>query len=320
MTPFLETRCSLILGDINAHDPLWCSSIQDSRGKTLADEIEASSFGALNTPTATRMPTSGQATSPDVSLASEDLLSKLSWETETTLSSDHLPVIIRLSTSPLTISAPNKTFTNFLRADWDGFKSETEAAFTSLEEQPDPYKGERLFREIVNKVAKHHIPSGRRPTSTPGLPPEAAKLTSQRDALRTNNPTSPDLPLLNNKIEMILRKSQTARWHEYLQTFDHKTKPEKLWRTIRTIDGKKRDPPNPSIRFDGRTYTRPKDQARLFNKHLTVPIKHESSKENRVIKRKLKSLSLEPPYRRPRPKSARRSASARVRRRAAPMG
>ena len=132
------------------------------------------------------------------------------------------------------------------------------------------YKGERLFREIVNKVAKHHIPSGRRPRSTPGLPPEAAKLTSQRDALRTNNPTSPDLPLLNNKIEMILRKSQTARWLEYLQTFDPKTKPEKLWRTIRTIDGKTRDPPNPSIRFDGRTYTRPKDQARLFNKHLTA--------------------------------------------------
>ena len=142
--------------------------------------MRTSSFGALNTPTATRMPTSGQATSPDVSLASEDLLSKLSWETETTLSSDHLPVIIRLSTSPLTIPAPNKTFTNFLRADWDGFKTETEAAFASLEEQPDPYKGERLFREIVNKVAKHHIPSGRRPTSTPGLPPEAAKLTSQR--------------------------------------------------------------------------------------------------------------------------------------------
>ena len=241
------------------------------------------------------MPTSGKATSPDVSLASEDLLPKLSWETETTLSSDHLPVIIWLSTSPLTILAPNKTFTNFLRADWDGFKSETEAAFASLELQPDPYKGERLFREIVNKAAKHHIPSGRRPTSTPGLPPEAAKLTSQRDALRTNNPTSPDLPLLNNKIEMILRKSQTARWHEYLQTFDHKTKPEKLWRTIRTIEGKKRDPPNPSIRFDGCTYIRPKDHARLFNKHLTAPIKHESSKENRVIKRKLKSLSLETP-------------------------
>ena len=39
---------SLILGDLNAHDDLWNSSINDERGQAIVDEISNSEFGVIN--------------------------------------------------------------------------------------------------------------------------------------------------------------------------------------------------------------------------------------------------------------------------------
>ena len=100
LAQFLKSSCSLTLGDFNAHDTLWCSPIHDQRGESLADEISMSSSGVLNTDTQTRLPSSGQPTSPDVSIASEDLLTSANWKTSTTLSSDHLPITISLNLAP----------------------------------------------------------------------------------------------------------------------------------------------------------------------------------------------------------------------------
>ena len=99
--PLLKTDNTLVLGDANAHDPLWHSPLIDTRGNKLAGEIEFSDYGVLNENTPTRLP-SNQPTSPDVSLASMSLLTSAEWSTETSLSSDHLPITIKLAMSSAT--------------------------------------------------------------------------------------------------------------------------------------------------------------------------------------------------------------------------
>ena len=90
---------AIIMGDLNAHDNLWHSSIQDARGSDLADEIGSSNFGTLNTEHHTRRPAfNRQATSPDVTLASLSILPYASWQAHTNLGSDHLPLLISLDT------------------------------------------------------------------------------------------------------------------------------------------------------------------------------------------------------------------------------
>ena len=74
ITPYLPTSDGYLYGDINAHDPLWHSSIQDARGTLLSQVIGDSDLGVLNTDTPTRLPSNGQPTSPDISLASPSLL------------------------------------------------------------------------------------------------------------------------------------------------------------------------------------------------------------------------------------------------------
>jgi exonuclease III len=65
---------AVIMGDFNAHDELWYSSISDSRGSSLAEEIGQSLYGVLNQNTPTRVPINGDSTSPDFTLASCALL------------------------------------------------------------------------------------------------------------------------------------------------------------------------------------------------------------------------------------------------------
>ena len=48
LLPFLQHDDALILGDFNAHDALWYSQLNDTRGSLFADEISNSNFGVLN--------------------------------------------------------------------------------------------------------------------------------------------------------------------------------------------------------------------------------------------------------------------------------
>jgi hypothetical protein len=85
---------ALILGDFNAHDGAWHSSLSDSRGNSLVQQIEISDFFILNSDSHTRCPPNGATTSPDLSLISVHLALSVSWSTDTTLNSDHLPICI----------------------------------------------------------------------------------------------------------------------------------------------------------------------------------------------------------------------------------
>ena len=92
----LTTPDTLILGDFNAHHPSWYSRSTDTRGKRMDDSINGSNYGILNWDSPTRVRPNAEPSSPDVSLASTSLITSCSWQTLSTLSSDHLPILIRL--------------------------------------------------------------------------------------------------------------------------------------------------------------------------------------------------------------------------------
>ena len=127
LSPYLNMDDALILGDINAHDPLWFSTMNDTRGSQLAEEISSSNYATLNEDQPTRLPSNGNPTSPDISLASLPFLPYITWTTHISLGSDHLPIVINLETEIKPVPSINKTFTNFRKADWDRFQTLTEA-------------------------------------------------------------------------------------------------------------------------------------------------------------------------------------------------
>ena len=65
---------TIIAGDINAHHEHWFSKgNQDNRGRAFADAIDQSNFGVANEDQDTRI-TPNNISSPDVTLASSDIL------------------------------------------------------------------------------------------------------------------------------------------------------------------------------------------------------------------------------------------------------
>ena len=123
LSRFLPDNDALVLGDLNAHDPLWDPHVNgDLRGSQISDSIDTSNFGVLNDGSATRIPTGDASISaPDLSLASLSILPYTEWTTQKTLGSDHLPILINLETNIKFTTSDNKTFTNFKKAKWSEF-------------------------------------------------------------------------------------------------------------------------------------------------------------------------------------------------------
>ena len=90
INPFLLDRDAIVIRDLNSHDALWHSSIQDARGAEIAETIGSSNYGILNNDSTTHLPHSDipQPSCPDLSLASMALLPYSSLETITALGSD----------------------------------------------------------------------------------------------------------------------------------------------------------------------------------------------------------------------------------------
>ena len=105
----LTTPDTLILGDFNAYHPSWYSR---STERKMADSINGSDYGILNWDSPTRVPPNAEPSSPDVSLASASLITSCSWQTLSTLSSDHLPILITLQMKTPSNPGLRRTYVN----------------------------------------------------------------------------------------------------------------------------------------------------------------------------------------------------------------
>ena len=196
----LTTPDTLILGDFNAHHPSWYSRSTDARGKRMDDSITGSDYGILNWDSPTKVPSNTASSSPDVSLASTSLITSCSWQTLSTLSSDHLPILIRLQMKTTTIPGLRLTYANLKKATWDRHRQKVEAAMSKRSLPTDCQRDEKIFRTVLFKAASHHIATGRHRLHEEPVPAEILDVMTRRDDLRKRDPTSPELPRLNYDI------------------------------------------------------------------------------------------------------------------------
>ena len=295
LTQFLHGEETIIIGDLNAHDALWFSALADQRGSKFSDEIGAANFGVLNEDHPTRLPTTGQASSPDISLASTDTLPYTSWETKTEMGSDHLPIVITIETDFKETKSDNRTFTNFKKADWGKFKEETEDKFAELSPPTNIVKGEKIFRKIINNAAKNAIPSGRIKNIFPNVPTETATKIRERDTLREADPTNPNLTQMNKDINSDINTYKRDKWRETVEKLDRKTNSAQLFKLIKNFNGEAKGNSNQAIKFKGKYSSGPMDAANKFNKQFTTVTRHVSTKTSRTTTKESKKMSLDNP-------------------------
>lgn len=285
----LDLQNSILVGDLNAHHPLWDTRIaQDQRGEDLLDEIDTSNYGIINLDTPTRIVGDTQS-SPDLTIVCTPLLPYVSWNTDTKLSSDHLPITLTLERTVVSVESEKRTYINFMKANWEGFTSLTEKYFEKTVLPTSAIKGELTFRSILKKGRQVHIPAGRIPQVRPFFPTSASKLADKRDTLRTTNPNDPRISEMNKEISKLVYLHKKTKWLEHLSEATFNKGPKNLWKTTKGLLNKQTAPKNNAIHFD-KPYTDAKKCAQMYNKQFTVhPGKR--AKEGRRTKRMFNNYS-----------------------------
>jgi endonuclease/exonuclease/phosphatase (EEP) superfamily protein YafD len=87
----------LLVGDFNAHNPLWGSTNYNNRGKVLEDIIADNNLCIFNDDSHTYLhPATGHYSALDLSLCSPSLIDEFSWSVHSDLGgSDHFPIILK---------------------------------------------------------------------------------------------------------------------------------------------------------------------------------------------------------------------------------
>ena len=143
----LLSNDNLIIGDVNGHNNLWSLGRNDGRGDSYADEIDNGNFVVLND-----IPTRPSSnSSPDIAIASTSFALSLDWTAISTLNSDHLPVAISVE-DDTPVPRLMRSFTNYRKANWAGFKQETELHFAHLPLPTSCSQGEKLWRRVILKA------------------------------------------------------------------------------------------------------------------------------------------------------------------------
>ncbi len=286
---------SLVLGDVNAHHQLWHSEAnEDARGRLFVDTITGLDYGIINEDQPTRV-TANASTAPDISMATSSLIPTTNWKLDTSLSSDHLPIIISISAELRKTNTPNYTYVNYNKADWDKFQEYTENIFSTAREVTDVFEAEKYFSKILQEAAGKYIPAGRIPRTYNALPTEAATLIDERDNIKRNNPGDDRIPELNKNINKLIRDHRKEKWTQYLSTCQPGS--TKLWKTIKSLNDQPVQPDNQGIDFDDNKPTN--DATKLANKFNRQYTPELDKKPDKALRTVLRSMHSKPKHQTP---------------------
>ena len=196
---------------------------EDERGEQLADEIDAAEYTILNENEATRLPTNGRSTPPDISLASNGITLLSDWSISTSLASDHLPILITINSELSTIDGPRRNYINFKKADWARYADACDKYLAEAGETRTVEQAEKTFRKAVNKSSGLFIPAGRNQYFQPHMPASAKWLADERDRKRGLNPADETLNDLNKQILRLVVEDNRTKWQSAVDKCDHRT-------------------------------------------------------------------------------------------------
>ena len=286
---------SIISGDINAHSPIWHSHTTDHRGDLIADLLGNSDHITLNTNIHTRLPFAAnqRPTSPDITSITTNLYNRTHWETLNALNSDHLPILTTINTrTNFRLQQNRQTYTNYNKATWQNFTTETESSFRNINPPSDTHTANKILTNIILNADKHNIPKGKIHHNCKLLPEDIRTKINTRNNIRKHNPLDPNLAQLNNEITSDIQHHKTALWKSHLDgNWDHRENTHTLWKTLKNLSNKKMHTnKNHTISFNNKPSVTSTQIANSFNKQFTNTVPHTSNKTNRKIDKQVHKL------------------------------
>jgi len=242
----------LIMGDFNAHSPLWGCSDTNQRGKAVEGFLTKADVHLANSMEATRVDIRTLNTSAiDLTLCDPVLAPELSWSViEDDNGSDHFPIRLDI-TPPGKSSRPKRWCVR--RADWESFSQECQ---THLTEEVDGYES---FIENLTQICDSTIPksSGRPRKHNPWFSDECRAALQEKKRtykIAKRNPTPENIYLFQQaraRARRVFRENKRRSFRDFVSKLSSQTSLTKVWRMIKKLKGTERDSLNHVLRPDG---------------------------------------------------------------------
>ncbi|WP_419648222.1 hypothetical protein, partial [Thiolapillus sp.] len=260
----------VLVGDLNAHSPLWGDVRQDSRGQMIEELLNDYNLCLLNTGEPTYRHHSHHSFSvPDVSICDPSLALEFDWLTHKDLcGSDHFPIILKTS---LRDDEPAAEHWKFDRADWMSFRTLCMSRLSdelALSEDPVAQFTNTLI-EIANQtIPKSHTSKNKLP-KVPWFNDACKQAIKERKKAQRKlfrNPTAENVlafKQLKAKARHIIKTQKKTSWQNFCSSLTSKTKPKTVWKAIRKIKGKKSTSSLGHLKVNGKLLTDKKQIANL---------------------------------------------------------
>lgn len=243
------TNPFVLLGDFNAHNPLWGSSKTDHSGIAIETLTSNYNLTILNSGAHTRLdPATGQTSAIDLSIISFELISKLNWIVENDCrGSDHFPIRLNSTRNIPTILLQPKWIYN--QADWAKFERQILAATPDS----DNYSVEE-FAKLILTAAETSIPRTSGKSARKAVPwwnPQVAEsIKTRRKWLRKLRKIPDDDPSkqetlqkfknARNETRKTIKEAKQSSWETFLNSLNPQTPSQELWRKVNAFSGKRR--------------------------------------------------------------------------------
>ena len=276
-------RPFLLLGDFNAHSPVWGDSRRDGRGKLIESILQDNDLILLNSKSPTFLHSAYNSTSAiDLSVASPTIALDFQWSVHDDLcGSDHFPIFL---TSHAEDNTTHPRY-NFKKANWNLFGDLCSRSIDlKILECDCPVE---LFTEKITAAAREAIPPHRGGKNLPRVPwfnEECKQAILDRKRAQRKYFKHPTLFNFINfkkakaKSKFIIKESKASSWRHYVSTINSHTSTKSVWKKIRKIKGKDTTPKT-HLKKNTILISDPKEQAN----YLAESFSKNSSSQNYSI-------------------------------------
>lgn len=294
----------LLVGDCNAHHPLWGSARTDARGRLVEKFLLSSGACILNKKDPTYYNTTHATYSCiDLAIASPVLFPALQWKVINNLyGSDHFPVSLKLVDNKQDNTPCPQKFKEEA-ADWKKFKELSECHYTLIDNLGIDEAAETLTTHIIEAALKS-IPQT---SSSRVAKPKPWWNDDCRQARKEQNkawgvlrrcPTTENLVLFKRAKangRRIRRIAKKESWNRFVSSITSYTDTRKVWRRIKALRGSN-TLTYPLVSTSGDTL---QDQANALGKHFEYVsssahysnnfLRHKNAEERKIVRDKRQS-------------------------------
>lgn len=236
----------LILGDLNAHNPLWGGARADSRGKMLERVLLSRPLCLLNTGTPTHVNTITRSFSAiDISLCSPSVFHCIDWAVEQNpRGSDHYPVVVKFQSTinNLTMRPPRW---KLKEANWSLYQKEANLQSLSFEDVSVEEANDLITSAITN-AATLSIPqtSGRLPRRPkPWWTDDCEKTRKEQNrawGVFRRYPSTTNMINFKKaraKARWTRRQAKRESWRNFVSSLNYNTPSKVVWDRLKKIKG-----------------------------------------------------------------------------------